>query len=287
MDIKKLVVEALSGVRKTVVGTNTLMHSDFFDILPLIPSKSIDVIFTDLPYGTTRCKWDTPVDLVKMWEQYKRIIKDRGVILLFAQTPFDKVLGASNIKWLKYEWIWEKTAATGHLNAKIMPMKAHENILVFYKNTPKFYPQKTTGHKPINSYTKRIEVSNKTEVYGKSSKDVSGGGDTERYQRSVLKYPSDKQKKKKSGLEMHSTQKPFALVDEIVRTYTDPSMILLDNCMGANTTGAVCEELGITYYGIEKTIKWFDISVKRVEQHVEAKSRRETIFDIEGQENKL
>jgi DNA modification methylase len=250
----------------TNVGTNTLIHSDFYDVLPYVKSKSIDVIFADLPYNTTKCKWDTPLDLPRMWEQYKRVIKDRGVILLFAQTPFDKTLGASNIKWMKYEWIWEKSQATGFFNAKKMPMKAHENILVFYKRTPKFYPQKTEGHKPVNSYTKRMEVFNKTEVYGKSTKDVSGGGDTDRYQRSVLRYPSDKQKK--GALPMHPTQKPFALVEEILRSYTDPTSeippMILDNCMGANTTGEVCQKLGYPYLGIEKELKWFDVSTQRI-----------------------
>lgn len=115
---------------------------------------------------------------------------------MFAQTPFDKVLGASNLKMLKYEWIWEKTQATGYFNAKKMPMKTHENILVFYKKTPKFYPQKTKGHKPINSYTKKAEVCNKTEIYGKVKQDISGGGETDRYPRSVQVFSSDKQKTK-------------------------------------------------------------------------------------------
>jgi len=118
---------------------------DCFDHLPDVPDKSVDVICADLPYGTTKCKWDTVLPLDKLWVEYERIIKDNGVILLFAQTPFDKVLGASNLKLLRYEWIWEKTQATGYFNAKKMPMKAHENILVFYKNPPKYNPQKTQG----------------------------------------------------------------------------------------------------------------------------------------------
>jgi site-specific DNA-methyltransferase (adenine-specific) len=102
-----------------------------------------------------------------LWEHYKRIIKDDGVILLFAQTPFDKILGVSNLEWLRYEWIWEKTQATGFLNAKKMPLKSHENILCFYKKLPKYFPQKTYGHKPINSYTKKASVQNRTELYGR------------------------------------------------------------------------------------------------------------------------
>jgi DNA modification methylase len=244
-----------------VVGNNTLIHSDFFDILPIIKSKSIDVIFADLPYNSTKCKWDTKIDLAKLWENYKRIIKDRGVILLFAQTPFDKTLGASNIEWLKYEWIWEKTSATGHLNAKKMPMKAHENILVFYKNTPKFYPQKTNGHTRKISKAEHKTNCIESDVYNKGQKLTSYDSE-ERYQRSVLKYSSDKQRK--SDLEMHPTQKPFALVEEILKSYASSESIVLDNCMGSNTTGDVCKSLNIKYIGIEKEKKWFDLSVKRV-----------------------
>lgn len=126
---------------------NKIYNEDCLESMKKIDDKSIDFIFTDLPYGTTHCKWDSIIDLDLLWEQYKRIIKDNGCIALFAQTPFDKVLGASNLNMLRYEWIWEKTQATGHLNAKKMPMKAHENILIFYKKLPIYNPQKTTGHK--------------------------------------------------------------------------------------------------------------------------------------------
>jgi DNA modification methylase len=247
--------------QKVNVGKNSLFQADCFDVLPFIKDKSIDIVFADLPYNSTKCKWDTPIDLAKLWEHYKRIIKDRGVILLFAQTPFDKVLGASNIKQLKYEWIWEKTSATGHLNAKKMPMKAHENILVFYKNTPKFYPQKTDGHKRKVSTAEHKRNCIESEVYNKNQK-LTSYDSTERYQRSVLKYPSDKQKK--NGLKMHPTQKPFALVEEILKSYSDGNSIVLDNCMGANTTGAVCEKLNLPYIGIEKDEEWFQVSVSRV-----------------------
>ena len=125
-----------------------------------IKDKSIDMIICDLPYGTTKNKWDSIIDIDRLWLEYKRIIKDNGAIVLFAQTPFDKILGASNLKMLRYEWIWEKTQATGHLNAKRMPMKAHENILVFYKKLPTYNPQKTKGHKPMNSGVRRASLKN-------------------------------------------------------------------------------------------------------------------------------
>ena len=137
-----------------------LKQGDCLELMKDIPDKSVDMIFTDLPYGTTHCKWDSIIPLDELWTHYKRIIKDNGAILLFAQTPFGKVLGSSNLQMLKYEWIWEKTQATGHLNAKKMPMKAHENILVFYKKLPTYNPQMTEGHTPIHSYTKYISTQN-------------------------------------------------------------------------------------------------------------------------------
>jgi len=199
---------------------------------------------------------------VKLWEHYERIIKDNGAIILFAQTPFDKVLGASNLKLLRYEWIWEKTQATGHFNAKKCPMKAHENILVFYKKKPTYNPQKTFGHKPVNSFTKYIETQNSTNVYGKSKKEVCGGGNTDRYPRSVLVFPSDKQK-----LKLHDTQKPVALVDYLVKTYSNVGDLILDNTCGSGTTAIACIDNGRNYILMDNDIHWVNVSLKRIDEH--------------------
>src|ERR1035437_4778164 len=121
-----------------MIPNNTLIHDNCFNVFPNIDDKSIDMILCDLPYGTTQCKWDSVLPLDKLWLAYNRIIKDNGCIALFAQTPFNITLGSSNIKQLRYEWIWEKNKATGHLNAKKMPLKAHENILVFYNKLPTY-----------------------------------------------------------------------------------------------------------------------------------------------------
>ena len=237
---------------------------DCFDLLPSVPDKSVDLIFADLPYGTTKCKWDSVLDLDRLWTEYKRVIKDNGCILLFAQTPFDKVLGYSNLKWLKYEWIWEKPSATGFYNAKKMPMKAHENILVFYKKKPTYNPQKTTGHKPVNSYTKKASVANKTEVYGDSVRDVSGGGETDRYPRSVQVFSSDKQKLKQLGL-LHPTQKPLALVEYFIKTYTNEGDLVLDNVAGSGPVAVACEKLNRQYIVMENEKEHYDKIIKRVE----------------------
>lgn len=142
---------------------------DCIDGMRLLPAGSVDFLFTDLPYGRTNCKWDTPIDLEAFWSEADRVVKKNGAVALFAQTPFDKVLGCSNLRNLRYEWIWEKSNATGHLNAKKMPMRAHENILIFYRRQPTYNPQKTDGHQPVNSYTHYIDTQNRTEIYQKAT----------------------------------------------------------------------------------------------------------------------
>ena len=171
---------------------NEIYLGDSLELMKNIKDKSIDFIFADLPYGTTNCKWDSLLDLELLWIQYERIIKDNGAIILFAQTPFDKVLGASNLKLLRYEWIWEKTQATGHLNAKRMPMKSHENILVFYKKLPTYNFQKTKGHKRKVSTAKHKRNTSTGEIYNKCD-DFADYDSTERYPRSVIEFASDKQ----------------------------------------------------------------------------------------------
>ena len=240
-----------------------LWQGDCLELMNDIPDKSVDMIFTDLPYGTTHCKWDSIIPLDELWIHYKRIIKDNGAILLFAQTPFDKVLGSSNLQMLKYEWIWEKTQATGHLNAKKMPMKAHENILVFYKKLPTYNPQMTEGHTPIHSYTKYISTQNNTEIYGRMNREISGGGETTRYPRSVLTFASDKQ-----TCYLHPTQKPLALCEYMVKTYTNEGDLVLDSCMGSGTCGVAAKKLGRKFIGIELESQYFDIAQKRIQDIV-------------------
>jgi len=246
---------------------NEIYKGDCLELMPkFVDDKSIDMIFCDLPYGTTKCKWDSVIDLPKLWSEYERVIKDNGVILLFAQTPFDKVLGASNLKLLKYEWIWEKTQATGHLNAKKMPMKAHENILVFYKKLPTYNPQKTTGHerKVSKGYQRDICIARREEkwgdnyLYGKETT-APDYDSTERYPRSVLTFASDKQKSK-----LHPTQKPLSLIEYMIRTYTNESDLILDNTCGSGTTGLGAKNLGRNFIMMEQDPKYYETACKRV-----------------------
>lgn len=228
-----------------------------------IPESSVDMVLCDLPYGITSCKWDSVIPFAPLWEQYARVTKENAAIVLFGGQPFTSALVMSNPKMFKCEWIWEKGQATGHFNAKIAPMKAHENILVFYKQKPVYNPQKTTGHKPVNSYTKRAAVVNKTEIYGKVKKDTSGGGETDRFPRTVIKFSSDKQKTKLTGM-IHSTQKPVALCEYFIKTYTNEGMTVLDNCMGSGTTGISCLNTNRYFIGIEKEDRYFKMAAKRL-----------------------
>lgn len=237
-----------------------LLYGDCLELMKDIPTGSVDMVLCDLPYGTTQNKWDSVIPFEPLWEQYKRVVKTNGAIILNAQTPFDKVLGASNLPMLKYEWIWEKTAATGHLNAKKMPMKAHENILVFYTALPTYNPQKTTGHKPVNSYTKHQMDG---ECYGTTKIGVSGGGATDRYPRSIQQFATDKQ-----TCSLHPTQKPVALCEYLIKTYTNEGDTVLDNCMGSGTTGVACKNLNRDFIGIEKDEKYFNIAVERITQTI-------------------
>lgn len=246
------------------IPNNSIINAECLEAMKFIKDKSISMVLCDLPYGTTKALFDNCIDLNKLWAEYKRIIKPNGVIALFAGCPYDKVLGCSNLKWLKYEWIWEKTQATGFLNAKKMPMKAHEQILIFYDKLPTYNPQKTFGHKPINSYTKLARVQNKTELYGSVNKDVSGGGETDRYPRSVLIFPSDKQTNKLNGF-LHPMQKPLALCEYFVNTYTKEGDLVLDNCSGSGTTGLAAKNLKRDFIMIEKEQRFHEMSLKRLQ----------------------
>jgi site-specific DNA-methyltransferase (adenine-specific) len=227
---------------------------DCLDGMKHIPDKSVDMILCDLPYGTTQNKWDVKINLCGLWQQYKRIC--RGAIVLFAQTPFDKVLGASNIENLKYEWIWIKENSTGFLNAKKSPLKKHENILIFYEKQPTYNPQFRVGE-PY-----KAKQGTKSTNYG----DVNPGYFTVntgvRYPNSILEFSRDKNK-------LHPTQKPVALFEYLIKTYTNEGNAVLDNCMGSGTTAIACLNTNRNYIGFETDQKYFDVSQERIKKHLE------------------
>ncbi|MBW7475928.1 site-specific DNA-methyltransferase [Paenibacillus oenotherae] len=228
---------------------NQIINADCFDIFPNIPTGSVDMILCDLPYGTTQSPWDSILPFGPLWAAYERIIKENGAILLFAKAPFDKALAASNMKLFRYEWIWEKNKATGHLNKELMPLQAHENILVFYKKPPTYNPQMSQGHKPMNAAT----GNHKSTVYGGGKATPNNAGSTERYPRSVLYYPvvnNDDPER------IHPNQKPVPLCEYLIRTYTNEGGLVLDNCGGSCTTAVAADRTNRNYIVIEKEAYW-------------------------------
>ena len=238
---------------------NQIIQGDCLEVMKELPDKSIDMILCDLPYGTTACKWDTIIPLDELWNQYNRVIKDNGAILLFAQTPFDKVLGCSNIKNLRYEWIWEKEQGTGNLNANKMPLKKTENILVFYKKLPTYNPQMTEG----SAYTIKRNY-NDNEIFGKTgTKDGYVTKNTGmRYPTNLIKFNRELQNR------FHPTQKPVALCEYLIKTYTNEGELVLDNCMGSGTTAIACKNTNRNYIGFELDKKYYEIANERIKQHI-------------------
>ena len=249
--------------KDVITNKYNLLLGDCLERMKEIPDGSVDLILTDLPFGTTQNSWDSVIDLDLMWKEVNRVSKPNAAKLFFAQTPFDKVLGCSNLKQLKYEWIWEKTTATGHLNAKKMPMKAHENILVFYDKLPTYNPQKTTGHKPANSYTKHQDDGSN---YGITQVGISGGGQTDRYPRSVQVFKTDKQK-----VSLHPTQKPVALLEYLIKTYSNENETVLDFTFGSGSTGVACINTNRKVIMIEKDPHYFEVGSERIKRALSEK----------------
>jgi DNA modification methylase len=241
-----------------------LFKGNCLELMKDIESGSVDAIITDPPYGTTACKWDSVIDFGLMWEQLNRIIKPNGAIVLFGSEPFSSALRMSNIKGYKYDWVWEKTRFTGNLNAKIMPLKAHEIISIF-NCKGNYYPIKTIIEPHLVDKRKTIN----------NSKIKSGGGfngskeyinirtkdDGTRYPKSILKI------KNPNNNSLHPTQKPVALIEYLIRTYTNENETVLDFTMGSGTAGVACLNTNRNFIGIEMDDKYFEIAKTRIETH--------------------
>ena len=242
-----------------------LWQGDCLELMKDIPEKSADCIITDLPYGTTQCKWDTIIPFEPLWKQYNRIIKDNGAIVLFGTEPFSSHLRLSNLKNYKYDWIWDKVKGTGFLNAKRQPMRNHELGSVFYKKQCTYNPQKTYGHKMKKSYrSKDLQ----TDVYGEMKNDYTYES-TERYPRSIQVFSTDTQ-----NLSLHPTQKPVALIEYLIKTYTNDGELVFDSCMGSGTTGVACINTNRRFIGIELDNNYFEIAKERIENAYKSKSKK-------------
>lgn len=236
-----------------------LMKGDCLELMKDIPDGSIDMILCDLPYGTTRNKWDIVIPFDKLWKQYNRVIKDNGAIALFGSGIFTAELILSNKSLWKYNLIWEKTQASGFLNAKKMPLRTHEDICIFYKKLPTYNPQKTTGHNRKVTKAEHRVGSKRSTNYG--SHGLTTYDSTERYPKSILTFSKDTQK-----CAVHPTQKPVALLEYLIKTYTNEGDLVLDNCMGSGSTGVASINNNRNFIGIELDEKYFEIACSRIEE---------------------
>ncbi len=249
--------------------TIDLRYGDTIEQMKLIPDKSINAIICDLPYGTTKCKWDSIIPFDKLWEQYNRIINPNGAIVLFGAEPFSSLLRTSNINGYKYEWVWVKSRPIGFLNVKKMPLKNTELISIFYNNQPTYNPQGVVkiNKKRINDNSKN--GNNKTGLSGHNGGKMKGEYIQEytNYPTQVLIFASER------GL--HPTQKPVSLMEYLILTYSNENDLILDNTFGSCTTGIACINTNRNFIGIENNMDYFNISLKRVEE-----KRKEKDFNI-------
>lgn len=224
-----------------------LMQGDCLELMNEIPDQSVDMILCDLPYGTTQNKWDSVIPFEPLWVQYKRICK--GAIVLTATQPFTSALVLSNSRDFRYEMVWEKSSVTGHLNAHRRPMRTHEDVLVFSDFAPPYYPQ------DLKPYGKTAKRGNNGTNFGKSK--TENHQEFTNYPRSIIRIANDSKP-------VHPTQKPVALMEYLIRTYTNEGETVMDNCMGSGTTGVACMNTGRKFIGMEQDAKYFEIAQKRI-----------------------
>ena len=233
-----------------------LLQGDCLELMKDIPDGSVDMILCDLPYGTTACKWDTIIPFNPLWEQYERIIKDNGAIVLTASQPFTSALVMSNPTWFKYALVWDKVNSGSGLHAKIQPLRSHEEILVFGKGKLTYNPQMTKAEKV--RVDKEREIPNGEAFNGKIKKRIYNNRGM-KYPKSILTISNASQKGK-----VHPTQKPIKLMEYLIKTYTNEGETVLDNCMGSGTTGVACKNLSRNFTGMELDKEYFEIAKKRI-----------------------
>ena len=236
---------------------NKIYQCDCLEGMKLIGDKSIDMILCDLPYGTTKCKWDIMIPFDLLWEQYKRIIKNNGAIVLTATQPFTSILILSNINWYKHSWVWDKVKPNGHLVVKFRPMQRTEDIVVFCKNSPKYNPQMTQRDVP-----KRSKEYGRTSIMGGEQTDFDGKILNEKYPQNVIVISNASQVGK-----VHPTQKPVSLFEYLIKTYTNEEDLVLDNCAGSFTTFVACDNLRRKSICMEKEQKYCEIGLDRVNEN--------------------
>ena len=239
-----------------MIELNRIYNEDCLEGMKRIPDGSVDMILCDLPYGTTACKWDIIIPFEPLWEQYNRVIKDNGAIVLTADEPFTSQLINSNLKRFRYKWIWEKSYSTGFMNANKRPLKNIEDVLVFYKKLPTYNPQGV-----IKADKKQVRKKDKeTTIYNDM------GLKEGEYIQKFTNYPKQVIKTTKKEKTVHPTQKPVALFEYLIKTYTNEGDVVLDNCMGSGTTAVAAVNTNRHYIGFELDPKYFDIACQRLDE---------------------
>ena len=245
-----------------------IKQGDCLELMKNIPDGSIDMILCDLPYGTTACKWDSVIPFEPLWEQYKRIIKDNGAIVLFGSEPFSTELRHSNLKMYKYDWVWKKDGVTNFANAKKMPLRCIENISVFYKNAPTYNPQ---GLVEVNKTMKNGASVGGETLRGDIKNSASKGKlrtEGHRYIQQFTNYPTQFIEFKRDNQNIHPTQKPIALLEYLIKTYTNEGETVLDNCMGSGSTGVACIHTNRNFIGMELDENYFNVAKNRIEEEL-------------------
>jgi site-specific DNA-methyltransferase (adenine-specific) len=242
---------------------NNIYQGDCFELIKGIPDGSVDCVITDPPYGTTENKWDKKVDLVALWKELYRVAKPNAAFLFTSQMPFTVDLVNSNRKDFRYEWIWEKSQGTGFLNANKMPLKIHEQILVFYRKLPTYNPQKWQGKPLLN--IKRSEIISKNYNNHKRTPYINPTG--LRYPVDIIKcdYDSLRHNSTQKNKPLHPTQKPVALIEYLIKTYTNPGEVVLDCFLGSGTTAVAAINTGRKYIGLEKETEYIEMTKKNIE----------------------
>ena len=240
-----------------------LIQGDCLELMKHIPDKSIDMILCDLPYGTTACKWDSVIPFEPLWEQYKRIIKDNGAIVLFGSEPFSTELRHSNLKMFKYDWIWDKVNPFGFLDCKYRPLKSHEIISVFSKGGC------SNGSKVPMKYNPQGLVYRQKRMKNKLKSELLHSNPSKKEYISVAtNYPKTIIEFKKDNAGLHPTQKPVALLEYLIKTYTNEGETVLDNCMGSGSTGVACINTNRKFIGNELDPEYFKIAEKRINENL-------------------
>lgn len=237
-----------------------LINDDCLSAMTTLPDASIDMVMCDLPYGTTACKWDAVIPFEPLWAEYKRVTKPGAAIVLTASQPFTSLLVTSNLNAFRYQWVWEKSKASNFLLARKQPLKAHEDVCVFSMGTPPYFPQKTPG-KPFKGEGRSKKGSKSDVVNDVPNPTFRNDNNGDRYPRSVQYFATSESEKVGA---LHPTQKPVALMEYLIRTYTNEGDTVLDNTMGSGTTGVACMNTGRDFIGIERDADYFAIAQKRI-----------------------